>query len=124
MLINRPSRGDRPELLDAARADADVPVVEVDGQVAVAGDHADLVAEPEAVGGGRDGEPSVLVGGALVGGGGLVANERRAGTKANALRPASTIARSSVGRLITVAQTKRLGSKALVEAPSRSRLRP
>ena len=45
-------------------------------------------------------------------------------SKANALRPASTMARSSVGRLITVVQTKRLGSKALVGAPSRSRLRP
>jgi hypothetical protein len=38
-------------------------------------------------------------------------------SKANAFRPASTIARSSVGRLITVAHTKRLGSKALVGAP-------
>src|SRR5271166_5424405 len=34
-------------------------------------------------------------------------------SKASALRPASTIARSSAGRLITVAQTWRLGSKAL-----------
>jgi hypothetical protein len=66
------------ELLDAVAADADIPVVEVDGRVAVAGDEADLVAE----------------------------------------------ARSSVGRFITVAQTKRLGAKALVGAPSRSRLRP
>jgi hypothetical protein len=46
--------------------------------MAVAGDEADLVAEPEAVGGGRDGEPAVLVGGALVSRGGLVADERRA----------------------------------------------
>jgi hypothetical protein len=60
-----PPSGDGPELLDAVGADADVPVVEVDGRVAMAGDEADL------------------------------------------LRPASTIARSSVGRLITVAQTKR-----------------
>jgi len=78
---------------------------------------ADLVAEPEAVGGGRDREAAVLVGGALVGRGGPE-------SKANALRPASTMARSAAGRLITVAQTKRLGSKALVGAPSRSRLRP
>src|ERR1700737_3817359 len=77
-LINRPMGGDWPELLDAVAADADVPVVEVDGRVAMAGDQADLVAEPEAVGGGRDGEAAVLVGGALVGGGGLVADERRA----------------------------------------------
>jgi hypothetical protein len=46
--INRAPCGDRPQLLDAARADADVPVVEVDGGVAVAGDQADLVAEREA----------------------------------------------------------------------------
>src|SRR6266851_1119912 len=52
--------------------------VEVDGGVAVAGDQADLVAEREAVGGGGDGEPAVFVGGALVGRGGLVANDGRA----------------------------------------------
>src|SRR6266446_7349885 len=40
-------------------------------------------------------------------------------SKASALGPASTMARSSVGRLITVAQTKRLGSKALKGSPSR-----
>jgi hypothetical protein len=51
--VHRPSRGDRPELLDAVGADADVPVVEVDGRVAMAGDEADLVAECEAVGGGE-----------------------------------------------------------------------
>ena len=45
--------------------DADVPVVEVDVRVAMAGDQADLVAEPEPVGGGRDGEAAALVGGAL-----------------------------------------------------------
>jgi hypothetical protein len=76
--INRAAGGDRPELLDAVVADGDIPVVEVDGRVAVAGDEADLVAEPEAVGGARDAEAAVLVGGALVGGGGLVADERRA----------------------------------------------
>src|SRR3984893_4191033 len=84
-LINHTTRGDRPELLDAVGADADVPVVEVDGRVAVAGDQADLVAEPKAVGGGRDGEAAVLVGGALVGRGGLVANERGAGIEGERL---------------------------------------
>jgi hypothetical protein len=66
-------------LLDAVVPDADIPVVEVDGRVAVAGDPAQLVAEPEPVGGGRDGEAAVLAGGALVGRGGFVADERRAG---------------------------------------------
>src|SRR6266436_4921365 len=74
--VNGAAGGDRPELLDAAPADANIPVVEVDGRVAVAGDQADLVAEREAVRGGRDGEPAVLVGGALAGRGGLVANQR------------------------------------------------
>src|ERR1700730_4473245 len=36
-LINHTTRGDRPELLDAVGADADIPVVEVDGRVAMAG---------------------------------------------------------------------------------------
>jgi hypothetical protein len=76
--INRAPRGDRPELFDAVAADGDVPVVKVDGRVAVAGDQADLVAQSEAVGGTRDAEPAVLVGGAPVGGDGLVADERRA----------------------------------------------
>src|SRR5262249_20614413 len=115
--INRTSRRNRPELLDTVAA-ADIPVVEVDGPVAVAGDQADLVAEPEPVGGGGGGEAAVLVGGALV------ADERRAGIKGQCLESASTIARSSAGRLIAVAQTRSLGSKALVGAPSWSRLRP
>jgi hypothetical protein len=51
----------------------------------VAGDQADLVAEPEAVGGGRDGQAAVFVGGALVSGGGLVADERRAGIEGQRL---------------------------------------
>jgi hypothetical protein len=84
----------------------------------MAGDEADLVAEPEAVGGARDAEAAVLVGGALVGRGGLVADEGGPESKASAFKPASTMARSSVGRLITVAHTKRLG------ALSRSILRP
>jgi len=77
-LINGSAGGDRPELLDAVAADADIPVVEVDGRVAMAGDQADLVAEPEAVGGARDREPPVLVAGAFVGCGGLVADGGRA----------------------------------------------
>jgi hypothetical protein len=47
-LIDRAAGGDRAELLDAVVADADIPVVEVDGRVAMAGDQADLVAEPRA----------------------------------------------------------------------------
>ena len=47
-IIHRTAGGDRPELLDAVVADADVPVEEVDGRVAMAGDQADLVADPEA----------------------------------------------------------------------------
>ena len=58
--------GDRPELLDAVAADADIPIVEVNGGIATAGDEADLVAEPEAVRGARDADSSVLVRGALV----------------------------------------------------------
>ena len=54
-------------MLNAGAAHTDIPVVEVDGRVAIAGDQPDLVAEPEPVGGGRDGEPPVLVRGALVG---------------------------------------------------------
>jgi hypothetical protein len=43
----------------AVAAHADIPVVEVDSWVAVAGDQVDLVAEPEPVAGGRDGEAAV-----------------------------------------------------------------
>jgi hypothetical protein len=66
----------------------------------------------------------LLVGGALVGGGGLVADQRRARVEGKRLEAGVEDGAVSVGRLITVAQTKRLGSKALVGAPSRSRLRP
>ena len=83
--IHRAAGGDRPELLDAVAADGDVPVVEVDGRVAMAGDEADLVADLEAVGGARDAEAAVLVGGALVGGGGLVADEGRTGVEGQCL---------------------------------------
>jgi hypothetical protein len=41
-------------------------------------------------------------------------------SQTSALKPESTMARSAAGRLIIVAQTKRLGSKAVVGA----RLRP
>jgi hypothetical protein len=60
-------------------------------------------AEPEPDGGGRDGEPAVLVGGRARSGGGLVADQRWPLIEAGAFKPASTIARSSVERLITVA---------------------
>jgi len=49
--IHRSAGRYRPELLDAVAADADIPVVEVDRRVAVAGDKADLVADLEPVGG-------------------------------------------------------------------------
>src|SRR5437868_15179148 len=90
--INRPPRGDRPELFDAVGADGDVPIVEVDGRVAVAGDEADLVAEAEAVGGAGDAEAAVLVGGALVGGGGSSHTRGGPESKASAVRPAATTA--------------------------------
>src|SRR5437667_3486146 len=77
--------GDRPELFDAVAADADIPVIEIDGRVAVAGDEAHFVADVEPVGGGRDGEAAVLVGGALVGGGGLVANGGETGIQGERL---------------------------------------
>jgi len=84
----------------------------------VAGDEADLVADLEAVGGARDAEPSVLVGGALVGGGGLVADEPRPRVEGKRLQP-GVDGGAVLGRGLTiVAQTKRLG------APSRSILRP
>ena len=44
-------------MFDAVAADADIPIVEVDGRVAVAGDQPDLVAEPQAVGGDRASRP-------------------------------------------------------------------
>ena len=56
----------------------------------------------------------MLVGGPLVGRGRLVANERRSGIEGEPLNAASTIARCSAGRLITVAQTKRLGDSSWV----------
>src|SRR5947209_19267302 len=55
---------------------------------AMAGDEADFVAEAEAVGGARDAEAAVLVGGALVGGGGLVADNGRARVEGERLQAA------------------------------------
>jgi hypothetical protein len=52
--LNRPRRG-RPDLLDAVAALTDIPVVKVDGRVAMAGDQPDLVVETEPIGRGRDG---------------------------------------------------------------------
>ena len=68
----------------------------------MAGDQAQLVAEGEAVGGGRDGEAAMLVGGALVGGGGPVADERRPGVEGQRLE-AGVDDGAVLGRLITVA---------------------
>jgi hypothetical protein len=82
--------GDWPELLDAALADADISVVEVDGRVAMARDAGHLVADIEPVGGAGDGEPAVLVRGALVTRGGLVADERRAAVEGERLGRPST----------------------------------
>jgi hypothetical protein len=50
------------------------------------GSQAELVAAAEPVGGGGDGEPVVLVGGALLSGGRLVADERRAGIEGECLQ--------------------------------------
>src|SRR5438270_8330541 len=92
-----PPGGYGPELFDAVPGDPDVPVVEVDGRVAMAGDEADLVAEAEAVGGARDAETAVLVGGALVGGGGSVAHQGWAGVEGERLQ-ASVDDRAVLGR--------------------------
>jgi hypothetical protein len=96
-LVNRAPRGNRPELFDAVATDGDVPVVEVDGRVAMAGDEADLVADLEAVGGAGDAEAAVLVGGALVGGGGFVADGGRARVEGERLQ-AGVEDRALVGR--------------------------
>ena len=62
----------------------------------MAGDEADLVAEPEAVGGARDAEPTVLV-----------AHQRRAGVEGEHLQ-AGVDDGAVVGRaVLTVAQTLR-----------------
>ena len=81
----------------------------------MAGDEADLVADPEAVGGARDAEPAVLVGGALVGGGGLVADKRRAGIEGERLE-AGVDDRAVVGR---AAHHRRPHEKARLEGLGR-----
>src|SRR5882724_2918439 len=53
-------RGDRL-LACPVGVDADIPVVEVDGRVAMAWDQADLVADIEPIGGARNTQPAVLV---------------------------------------------------------------
>ena len=71
-----------------------------------------------------DAEAAVLVGGALVGGGGLVADQRRAGVEGERLE-AGVDDGAVVGR---AAHHRRPDEEArlegLVGAPSRSRLRP
>jgi hypothetical protein len=90
----------------------------------MAGDEADLVADLETVGGARDAAPSMLVGGTLGGGGGFVADER--GTRVEGERLEAGIDdRAVLGRAVHHSRpTEGLGSKPLVETPSRSRLRP
>jgi hypothetical protein len=74
-------------------------------QVAVAGDQADLIAEPEPVGGGRNREPAVLVAGALIGRGGLVTYQRRPRVERQRLEAGIDNGTVPGRRLITVAQT-------------------
>src|SRR3954464_13418853 len=85
-LINRPSRGNRPDAFDPVAADPDIPVVEVDGRVAMARHQPDLVAEPQAVRRAADREPAVLVRGALIGCGRLVPHRRRPGIEGQRLQ--------------------------------------
>src|SRR5712664_3402262 len=61
-LISRPAR-DRPQRLDAVAAIADIPVIEIDRRIAMAGDEADLVADDERPVGLPELETAVLVGG-------------------------------------------------------------
>src|SRR5439155_20894866 len=77
--IHRPPCGDRPHRFDTAAADSDIPVVEVDGRVAMTRHELHLVAELQPVARRRDAEPAVLVGGAFIGRGGLVPHGRRPG---------------------------------------------
>jgi hypothetical protein len=79
------------------------------------GDQADFVAEPEPVGGGRDGEAAVLVRRALVGGGGLVGDERRARIEGQCLE-AGVDDRAVLGR---AAHHSRLDEEARLEGLGR-----
>jgi hypothetical protein len=96
-------------------------MVGVDGRVAVAGDQLDLVAGPEPVGGSRNREPAVLVGGELVGRGRLAADERRPRIEGERLQPGIDDG-AVLGR---TAHHRRPHIKARLEglgrAPSRSR---
>jgi hypothetical protein len=82
----------------------------------MAGDQPDLVAEPEPVGGGCDGGAAVLVGGALVGGGRLVADQRRPSIEDERLQAAV-----DDGAIRAAHHRRPNGSKAWVGSPSRSR---
>jgi len=62
--VHRSPRSDRPELLDAVLADPGVPVVEVDGWVAMAGARRILSPGPRRFDGTGDAEPPILVGAA------------------------------------------------------------
>ena len=66
-LVEAAAGGDGPEGFDAAVADADVPVVAVDGGVAVTGDEAELVADFGGGGVTGDEDAAVFVAGAGVG---------------------------------------------------------
>ena len=81
----------------------------------MAGHEADLVAEPEAIGGAGDAPAAVLVGGALVCGGGLVADEGRAGIEGERLE-AGVDDRAVFGR---VAHHRRLYEEARLEGLGR-----
>src|SRR5579875_3905625 len=76
-LVSAAAGGNRPQRLDAIAADADIPVVKIDGRVAMPRQQPDLVADPEPVGGGGDRDPAMFVRGALIEGSGLVPDQRR-----------------------------------------------
>ena len=106
--------GDEPERVDAAGADADIPVVEVDGRVAMAGHEAALVAEPEPVGGAGDAEPA-----------GLVADERFRTRGAGDGRAVDAVARQQVAGPAGLARGMRDRLAALLIARGgRNRARP
>src|ERR1700722_16951430 len=61
-----PTRRDWPQALDARSPNADVPVVTVDGRVAMAGLEPELLAEARRLPSPSDDELSMLVGGACI----------------------------------------------------------
>jgi hypothetical protein len=113
--IHRTSRCNRPELFDAVVADGDVPVIEVDGRVAMAGDEAELVAEAEPIGGARDAETACASGRPLVGGGRFVADEQQATVEGERLE-AGVDDRAVLRR---VAHHRRPDEQARLERPRR-----